>query len=515
MPRNLAALAARPRFDEDDPVPTIWPAPDMSVLLAGRRPPPALPPAMFGPVWPLLCDLAAGAGAPVDYVAGGYIATAASLIGGKRRVRPYPQGDWAEPCIIWLGLVGDPSSNKSPALDRATYPLRGMEKEGAEAHADALLGWQTDCERAKLEKAAWQAAVKKAQEEGLPSPRMTADAAEPPMPQRRRLMVQDSTPEKMAEILAGNPAGTLHLRDELAGWLTSFDRYSPGGREFWLEAFGGRPYVIDRKSNPEPVSVEFNGVSVVGGIQPEKLADALFGRGKPDDGLVARFLWTWPDRPPFRRPRTTIDRSILRDVYSRLDGLAWGVGEDGRNAPITLPLSDAAADAFEAFERHNADASDEAFGLFKSFCGKLPGIVLRLALVAELGRWAFEGGPEPQEVSLPTLETVADWAEEYAKPMALRVFGDAALPEVERNAARIAQHILKRRHRRINARDLYHKEKLPGLREAEPVNSALGFLVEAEWLRPDPSRQGDTKGRARADYIVNPALLEASDGQVE
>jgi hypothetical protein len=470
-----------------------------------------MPSAMFGPIWPLLGDMAEGAGAPVDYVAGAYLASAASLIGGKRCLRPYREGDWKEPCILWTGLVGDPSSNKSPAIDRATLPLRMMEKQGADDHADALLGWHTDCERAKLEKAAWQAAVKKAQEEGLPSPRMGADAAEPPMPQRRRLMVQDSTPEKMADILSGNPAGTLHLRDELAGWLTSFDRYSPGGREFWLEAFGGRPFVIDRKSNPEPIAVPFNGVSVCGGIQPEKLADALFGKGKPDDGLVARFLWMWPERPPYARPRRAADMSALQAVYERLDGLAWAVGDDGQSVPRVLNLSEDAADAFEGFERLNRIAGDDAAGMFKSFLGKLSGLVLRLAIVSELGRWAYVGGDEPHEVSLATIEAVADWAEEYAKPMALRVFGDAALPEVERDAALIARHILRAKLRRVNARALYAGGDRV-MRDSERVHAALAYLVEADWLRADPTRHGDTKGRPRADFIVNPALREAANG---
>jgi putative DNA primase/helicase len=388
-----------------------------------------------------------------------------------------------------------------------------MEKDRAAVHTESVRGWEADCERAKVERSTWQAAVKKASEEGLSTPPLPGDAVEPNMPQRRRLLVQDSTPEKLAEILSGNPEGTLHHRDELAGWLTSFDRYSPGGREFWLEAFGGRPFVIDRKSSPEPISVPFNGVSVVGGIQPEKLADALFGRGKPDDGLVARFLWAWPDRPAYCRPRRPADMTVLSTVYSRLDDIDWGTDLAGNKVAVTIPLDPAAADAFEGFERHNREAGDDAGGLFKSFCGKLPGVVLRLSIVAELARWAYQGGEQPKSISADTVEAVADWVEEYAKPMALRVFGDASLPLVERHAALIARYILKHKLRRINARHLYSKVKLPGLRDADPVNEALSYLVDADWLRPDPSRRGETKGRSRSDFIINP-VLEASDGQV-
>jgi len=232
--------------------------------------------------------------------------------------------------------------------------------------------------------------------------------------------------------------------------------------------------------------VPFNGVSVVGGIQPEKLADALFGKGKPDDGLVARFLWAWPDRPSYQRPRRCGDYTALSALYDRLDSLGWGIDQDGRDVAVTLPLDGAAADVFEQFERANRDAGDEASGLYKSFCGKLGGMVLRLALVSELSRWAYAGGPEPRSISATTIASVAEFVDEYAKPTALRVFGDAALPLVERNAATLARLILRHELKRVNARELKrtpYKQHLPGMREADPLNEALAFLVEADWLK--------------------------------
>lgn len=504
----MNATAFKQRVDGTEPI-NIWPLPDMTVLSAGRREPPAMPQEMFGPAWPLLTDMAQGAGAPVDYVAVSFLAVAASLIGGKRKVRPYVEADWSEPCILWVGLVGDPSSAKSPALDRTTLVLRDMERDHAVSHGEKINGWRGDCERAKIEFATFQGLVKEATKEGIATPPLPDVAVEPRQPQRRRLLVQDSTPEKLAEILSGNPMGTLHLRDELAGWLTSFDRYTPGGREFWLEAYGGRPFVIDRKGNPDPTTVPFNGVSVVGGIQPEKLADALFGRGKPDDGLVARFLWAWPNRPDYQRPRRCADQSTMAAMYGRLDGLTWGAGHDGADVAVTLPLDDNAADVFEQFERANRDAGDESGGLFKSFCGKLAGMVLRLSLVSELTRWAYEGGPEPRSISAKTVAAVAEFVDEYAKPTALRVFGDAVLPPVERNAATLGRLILKSKLTRVNARDLKrtpYKQHLAGMREAEPLNEALSYLVDADWLKPIGARAGETPGRQSSDYAVNPAV---------
>jgi hypothetical protein len=356
----MTAATMRQAFDSAEVI-KIWSAPDMSILSGGRRSPVIMPPDLFGPAWPLLQAIAAGTATPVDYPAIGYIAACASLIGGKRRVRPYQSSNWSEPCIIWAGVVGDPSSRKSPALDSVTERLRNIERDHAEQHKDALRTWKEDSERAKASRTEWEKAVGQAVKNGNSTPSLPDDAVDPDEPVRRRTLVMDATPEAVGTILAGNPMGTLHFRDELAGWLQSFDRYSPGGREFWLEAYGGRPFVIDRKGAKQPLSIPFNGVSVLGGIQPAKLASAMLN--SPDDGLVARFLWGWPDKVPFSRPERPANLSRLESIYRRLEGLGWGWDGNDRDVPVSLPLSAMAADIFERWQRDNASVDDDASSL--------------------------------------------------------------------------------------------------------------------------------------------------------
>ena len=506
----MSHAASTTRLNNAETV-NIWALPDMSVLSAGRRNPPPLPTDIFGSSWPLIADFAEGSGAPVDYVAIGFLTVAASLIGGKRRVRPYSTANWQEPCIIWSAVVGDPSSNKSPALDAVSNPLRLIEADHALSHGSDILRWETECERAKVEKAAWQENVKAAVKDNLGVPSMPETAIIPDEPVRRRLLVQDATPEAVGAILAGNPSGTLHLRDELAGWLNSFDRYSPGGREFWLEAFRGSHHVIDRKGSTGPISIEFNGVSVLGSIQPEKLASCLLNGA--DDGLVARFLWAWPDPVPYRRPRQIADEGKLREIYRWLDALPWGTGFDGRRVAVTIPLDDAAATLFERWTRGNQEGLEDAGSLYKGFCGKLTGLVLRLALTSALIDAAVSGSPEPKTISARTLAAVCEFVDGYAKPSALRVFGDAALPIVERHAATLARYIRRHKMHRINAREMKRPpHRLPGMTEAGPLNAAIEFLTEANWLHPIGSRAGDNPGRKSADFAVNPAVHGGDHG---
>ena len=139
----------------------------------------------------------------------------------------------------------------------------------------------------------------------------------------------------------------------------------------------------------------------------------------------------------------------------------------------------------------------------------MDGTVLRLALVGELAGWAYTGGSEPVEVSADSLVAAAAWVDDYAKPMAERVYGDAALPDLERNAATLARYIRKARLWQINKRDLKrtpHKSKLPNLRDKDAMDGAVQHLVDAAWLMECPSREGGTIGRHREDYLVNPAI---------
>ncbi|WP_294211363.1 DUF3987 domain-containing protein [uncultured Sphingomonas sp.] len=511
----MSAAAIRAAFDDARPFapvplngghdsPPVWGKPDMSVTKANLAPAVPFPNDVLGDLWPLVADLAAGAGAPVEYVATSMLAVAASLIGGKRWVRAWEQ--FEQPCILWAAVVGDPSSNKSPGIDAARFPLRAMEDELAEQHKTTLMSFAAVAERAKAERKQWEEKVKQATRDGVATPDMPDAAEAPDAPERKRLVVQDITPEEMAAVLAANVNGTLNLRDELAGWIEGFERYNAGGRTFWLEAYGGRSFTVDRKSNAKPLQVPFNGVSVLGGIQPEKLRDSLLGTS--DDGLIARFMWVWPEAIRFSRPSKVADLGRLESLYRRLYQLHRPLSEQ-----VTIPLDPEAVEIFTAWiDENDADVRESA-GLYASWAGKARGLALRLSIVLEFLGWADGAGREPQSVSVRSIVNALRLIDDFLKPHARRVFGDAALPPVEKDAAALARFILKGNLERINARnDVQRNSKLPTLKTSQDVDAALEALMDAGWLREAPSRQGDAPGRQKKDYLVNPAVHGGLNG---
>lgn len=506
----LPSAASQPRAETPTPddMASSWPVPDMSVVNEGRRPPPPLPLEIFDNWERWITATAEGCSAPVDYVAASLLAVAASLIGNARWVSPW--AGWCEPCALWIGLIGGPSSSKSPAIDPFLQLIRQLESGFTAEYEATLLRWETEREVAACKHKSWEEEVKQAVKNHAQAREMPPDAVEPEMPVRPRLAVNDSTPEALAAILAGRPRGALLHRDELAGWLESFARYGNGSeRAFFLEAYGGRPYVLDRVKHPKPLVIPALTISVLGGIQPDRLSSTLLTGD--DDGLASRFLFTWPERVPLVRPRMVPDAGA-REAFQRLTALEMASDEHGKPIPVVMQLAPEAADLFQDWREKHAALIDGAGGMLAGHFGKHFGMVLRLALVLEYLWWSRTLDLPPEAVSTMAVAGAITLADGYFTPMAQRAYGDAAVPEKERHAATVARWITKEQVTLVNARNLRRQVRLPGLSEADKVHAALDVLVEAEWLRPAPSRQGGTKGRQSSDYAVNPRVLEDKGG---
>lgn len=472
---------------------------DLSVLDQGRREPPPIPLEVFGPWRGWIESAAEAAGCPADYVVAPLLVGFSTLIGNARSVSPW--GGWVEPAVLWAGNVGDPSSNKSPGMDAVLAALRGIEATKAEGFEERHREWSALAEAATVVREAWQDEVKEAVKRRTPPPSMPEAAQVPPEPGLPRLVVNDATPEALAAVLAANPRGVMLHRDELPGWLEGMERYNAGGaRAFYVEAFGARPFTVDRVKNGKPVRIPRLSVPILGNAQPDKLAQLLAGA---DDGLASRFCWFWPKPIPPRRPGRAASESFIGDAFARLANLA-PLEVDGESQPVTMRLTPEAADLLQEWRiGHQADYAN---GHLESAFGKMPGMLLRLSLLLELGWWSATPAPEPETVSSKAIRAAAGFVDSYLKPMARRVYGDAGLPVAERNAATLARWIKVNKPERINLRNLRRDERLPGLRTAGAVAEAVDALVEAGWLIPDSHRQGGTPGRERADYTVAPEV---------
>ena len=330
-------------------------APDLSVLKQGRRDPPTFPLSVLRPRWRnWVSDTAQMAGAPVDYVAGTLLLAATALIGNSRAVSPWP--GWQEPSVLWMGLVGEPSAGKSPAMDPIHSALRSIEAGWLPEFEGQRQQWEASRLIADAIRERWDKEVREAANRHFAPPDMPDGAIAPDEPTEPRLIVSDATIEALAHVSANNPKGLCFWRDELAGFLGSLDRYGGNGgdRAFWIEAFGARPYTVDRRTNNRTIQIRRLAISAVGGIQPDRLSTMLL-KGD-DDGFAARFLWVWPEKIPPTRPGLKVVETWPESALERLSVLMGFRNDAGLVDPVVLSLTPEAADAFQEWrEEHDRE----------------------------------------------------------------------------------------------------------------------------------------------------------------
>ncbi len=320
---------------------------------------------------------AAAIGCDASYVALPLLAGLASAIGTSRRARL--KRGWTEPCVIWSVVIGESGTLKSPAAEAPLRPILARQAAAMERYQHSL----REYDQAMLHH---DAAVTEWRRHGRRS------GAEPPArpeaPVCPRYWCSDVTTEALAVRLQSAPRGLLLYRDELAGWLRSYDCYRAGrGGDVahWLTIHGARDLLVDRKTGaPATIHVPRACVSITGGIQPEVLRQVL-AREHYDDGLAARLLLAMPPARAKRWSEYDMEPeqlSALAELYAGLYALDMPMHPDtGQPEPVDVPLSGAARELWVAYYDAHARELAGLTGDLAAAWAKLEGYAARLALV--------------------------------------------------------------------------------------------------------------------------------------
>lgn len=406
--------------------------------------------------------------------------------------------------VIWAMVIGQPSAGRSPGLDAALSPPRGIEKTDRRVAEAEHHEWEDKRDVAKLAQSAWNKQVKAAIAEGDVPPGRSASMDLPPAPNMPRYIVNDTPIEKLGVILAAQPRGTLQVRDELAGWLDGMQRYSSGSdRAFWLEAFGGRSYTVERMGR-EPLTVERLAVSVVGGIQPDRLKTLLFNTD--DDGLLARFIPVWPDPVPVKMPDAFGDDAYIRSILSRLFSLDMADGCDGELTPVVVSFTGDAQTMLNDFRIAVREEEREIKGLRLSFLGKLPGLAVRLSLILAALDWADGQTRDLTAIDARHLDRALRLVWDYILPMARRACADASLSVDDRKALRLVEHLRREGSAVFTSREIL-RAGLQGMAEAADLNPVLAALEDGDVIRPVEGERPPQGGRPSRRFAMNPAVL--------
>jgi hypothetical protein len=496
VPENFRRFDGASTRAIDEP----WPELDASLLEDGRLPAPPFPLAFLPPAWERwVADTAQSTGAPADYVAQGVLAAVAAVAGAGVRVRV--MHNWFETLVLWQALVGAPSSGKSPALDAVRRPLAAIE-EGLRAQ-DVLRRGRHDAaiEQARLLTDQWQGrcAQALAKDERPPEKPEAALYDEAFVP--TQLVVADSTMEALADVVAGNPRGVVLWRDELTAWFANLGRYNGGSdRAHYLEAWNAARITINRRNRARPLHLARFPVSIVGTIQPDRIAEALSGG---DDGLAARFLFVWPETPDYTplRDRRMPDDDQAFVLLNRITHIA-GTGE----SPLGVRFDDEAVALFDHFHANVHKEARDAEGLESGWLGKGPGTVARLAGVLALLYWSEQDNTHiaPEVIGREIVQHAIGLWSHYFKAHARRVFHQAGRSDRDRAARRVIRWLQTTGATELS-REQVRREALAHAVDAEGADRVIARLEQGGVIRLLPMPKG--RGRPAKRWAVNPAVL--------
>ena len=178
---------------------------------------------------PWVADIADRVQCPPDFVAVGVLVAAAAVI-GRKVAMPKRQDDWAVVPNLWGLAVGPPGLMKSPALAEALRPLHRLVTDAHAQDEEQRLAHHFHLaeQKARRHDVAQRLRAAVANEESTEDLREHFATVSRDTPRaERRYLVNDTTVEKLGDLLDHNPNGLLLFRDELSGFLHTMERAGP------------------------------------------------------------------------------------------------------------------------------------------------------------------------------------------------------------------------------------------------------------------------------------------------
>ena len=505
-----------------------WPAP--KPIQAALHPVPAfdadtlLPEALRG--W--VMDEADRMPCPPDFIAAGALVALGAIIGARCAIKPKSLDSWLIVPNLWGGIVGLPSAKKSPAIGAALKPLDRLTARAMEAHRADLDAFEADNTVFEAKRDAIESRIKlaaKAKEgkgENLDSIAKELQGYRqqaPEAPTLRRYKSNDTTVEKLGELLRENPSGLLVMRDELVGLIASWDKEGrEGERAFYLEAWNGSASFDTDRIGRGSIFIPNLCVSIFGGIQPDKLTGYLeqAANALANDGMLQRFqllvfpdhcAWEWRNRIPAKEAR---DRAFaVFDTLADFDPVAWGAAPIDDFAKFPHFFFDKAAQGIFiewSGDLHGSKMPAEDHPIIQQHLAKFDKLFPALALILHLVDCAATG--RRGMVTAESALRAAAWCE-YLEVHARRCYGlltDDGLRAAQALADKLRQGKLANG---FTARDV-RRNQWRSLTTDEAVQAALDWLEDEDWLRADEvGGTGPGTGRRTYRYFVNPGATRA------
>src|SRR3989344_1685181 len=462
---------------------------------------------------------------PPEFIASAVIVSLGAIIGAQCAIKPKSNDSWLIIPNLWGGIVGLPSSKKSPAISVALKPLGKLIAQSGEDLQLAKEAYLADKIVFDAKKEAIESRIKaSAKKNGdldsavreLHAHQQTASKE----PIERRYKSNDTTIEKLGEILRDNPAGLLILRDELVGLIASWDKAGhEGDRSFYLESWNGNGSFDTDRIGRGRIHIPNLCTSLFGGIQPDKLTGYLeqSANALANDGMLQRFQvlvypdqrsWKWCDFIPNKEAR---DKAYaVFDVIANLDPIAWGAlpADDY----VKFPHFTYDDEAQKIFIEWSTDLNllklpNEEDPLIAQHLAKFEKLFSALALIFHLADCVSSGSYGP--IRGRSAQRAVAWCE-FLESHARRCYGLLA-DDGLRSAQALSDKLCKSKlSNGFTARDV-RRNQWKYLTTDEAVQAALNWLEDEGWLQANEvGGSGPGGGRRTSRYNINPKIKQMS-----
>ncbi|MBX9804318.1 MAG: DUF3987 domain-containing protein [Alphaproteobacteria bacterium] len=397
---------------------------------------------------PWIKDVAYRRQCSIDFVAIPTILMLSSLIGARCSIKPHEKDDWMVVPNLWGGILGDPGTLKTPVCGEVLFPLGYLESKATEDYNDKKIKYEAEktafiegkgCLERKIKDIVDQkeGALNKQDDLAFVTDELAAHLKNSPTePAYKRYKVSDTTVEKMQEILSQNSRGVLVFRDELMGFLESWEKKGhESDRCFYLEAWkGDKSYTIDRIGRGM-VHAENICVSILGTTQPDKISTYLHKAIKKldNDGLLQRFqLLVYPDKKSWSLVDEYPDhiaKNRVFEICKTIDAMVFG--DYGAQAPeplyegqYTIPFfrlsTEAQAPFHEWLKRLQEKLDSNDHPIILQHLSKYRSLMPSLALIFHVVDNA--DGKRERDISLSSVQKAAAWCD-YLESHARRIYG--------------------------------------------------------------------------------------------
>jgi hypothetical protein len=412
-------------------------------------------------------------GADPAGLAAGALVICAAVVSDKILLKVKRHDDWTEAARIWVALIGDPSSKKTPIMLRVARPLN------------------------KIDAKMWHEYIKaKEQYDALSAEQRRTE----PKPKQKRLRIEDTTIEAAQEILKDSPDGVFCYQDELSGWFGGMDKYAGGSRAaakdrgFWLQAYNGGSYGYHRVTRGSGL-IENLSVSMLGGIQPEPMrkvaadtvADGLIQRLIP---VVLKPAVVGKDEGEEETPQEAGEK--YNDLIKRLHALEQPF-EDYR-------FDDGALRIRRQLEQkhHDLIAVEAINKKLAAHIGKYDGLFARLCLI-----WQCIENPQSIFITEATARRVRDFMHRFLLPHAIAFYARVlGLSDEHERLTAVAGYILARRLDRITNRDVQRGDRTMRKLDRRDIESIFNQLDALGWVTREPGPRATDPPH----WVVNPEV---------